>query len=361
MHVVPIEEGRLTDRGYAFGFTLLAGFVGSLVLTPLAIRAARRWRILDSPNTALKTQDRPIPYLGGLALFGGFALSLVVSKAFFFPHPAGLWPAALDVFKGVVSIFLGAFLCTTLGLVDDRWVLSARVKFMGQVAAALILVLSGLRLRFVPEVPLSILLTVLWVVGVSNALNFVDIMDGLAAGVAALAAGTFFLFSLHAGRFNDSIAALALAGSCLGFLGYNFRPARIYMGDAGSLFLGFTLAALALNEQYSHQNGLAVLSPLLILALPLFDVALMTVIRLRRGIRPWQGSPDHVPLRLKALGWDTRAVVLILYAVTAALGLAAYGASFLSEAHALLAWLVLGALGLAVAGWLMSIRMPYEK
>lgn len=345
----------------AFLITLALGFVASLGCTALARKLAGRLEIMDVPNSPLKRQEKPVPYLGGVALFCGFAFSLVAAKYFFFPHARGLWPAALDVFKGIYSIFLGAFFCMLLGLVDDVKVLSPRVKFAGQAMVALLLTFVGLRLRFVPQPWLSVALTVLWVVALTNAMNFVDIMDGLAAGVAAVAAAFFFLFSAHAGRFNDSIVALALIGSCLGFLVYNFFPARIYMGDAGSLFLGFTLAAISINERYSHQNKWAIFSPLLILALPIFDVVLMTVIRLKRGIPPWRGSPDHVPLRLRALGLSVRSTVLILYAATALLGGLAYLASFLSESRALWVWGGVG-LGAVVLGvWFMKIRMPYEK
>jgi UDP-GlcNAc:undecaprenyl-phosphate GlcNAc-1-phosphate transferase len=294
-------------------------------------------------------------------MFLGFFASLVVVKYFFFPHHDGLWPAMLDIFRGVYSIALGASLSLCLGLVDDARALTPAVKFLGQIAAALVLAACGIRIHFVQEAWLSVVLTVLWVVAISNALNFVDIMDGLAAGVAGIAALGFFVFSMQAGRHNDSIVAAALAGACLGFLFFNFTPARVYMGDAGSLFLGFTLAAIALNENYSKTNLVAVLSPVLMLALPLFDVLLMTVIRLRKGIPPWRGSPDHIPLRLRALGLSKTAVVLILYAFTAGLAAVALGASRLSDRHALLVWAGLGLAAVFSGAWLMSIPMAHDK
>jgi UDP-GlcNAc:undecaprenyl-phosphate GlcNAc-1-phosphate transferase len=294
-------------------------------------------------------------------MFLGFFLALVVVKYFFFPHRAGLWPAMLEVFRGVYSIALGAAFSLVLGLVDDARALSPKVKLLGQIGAALVLVACGIRIQFVQETWLSVVLTVFWVVAVSNAVNFVDIMDGLAAGVAGLAALGFFAFSLQAGRYNDSIVAMALAGSCLGFLAYNFSPARIYMGDAGSLFLGFTLAAIAINEGYSSRNLVAVFSPVLMLALPIFDMLLMTVIRLRKGIPPWRGSPDHIPLRLRALGFSKTATVLILYLATAGLTAVALGASRLSDRHALLAWAVLGLAGIFTGTWLMGIPMPHDR
>jgi UDP-GlcNAc:undecaprenyl-phosphate GlcNAc-1-phosphate transferase len=223
-----------------------------------------------------------------------------------------------------------------------------------------LLVVFGLRVRFVSSDWLSVPLTILWVVTVTNALNFVDILDGLAASVCAAAALVFWAFAQHGGRDNDALAAAALAGACLGFLPYNWRPARIYMGDAGSHFLGFTLAAISLNLKYSHQNELAVFSPLVILFLPLFDLALMIVIRTRKGIPPWKGSPDHAPLRLKALGLSVPAVALVLSLLTLSLGMLVYGASFLTLNDALLFWAGLAAAGLVFAVWLMGIRMPHD-
>jgi UDP-GlcNAc:undecaprenyl-phosphate/decaprenyl-phosphate GlcNAc-1-phosphate transferase len=344
---------------FAVSFGLAAGFC--LISTPLAMKLARKWGFLDRPNTALKRHATPVPYLGGAALFLGFFLSLSLSKVLFFPHAMGLWPAMLDVFRGIYSIALGGFLSLCLGLVDDAKALTPKVKFLGQIGAALVLMACGIRIQFVREPWLSAALTVLWVVGISNALNFVDIMDGLAAGVAGLAALGFFAFSVQAGRYNDSIVALALAGSCLGFLAFNFAPAKVYMGDAGSLFLGFTLAAIAINEGYSSRNLVAVFSPVLILALPIFDMLLMSVIRLRKGIPPWKGSPDHIPLRLRALGLSKVQTVLALYAATAALTALALGASRLSDRHAVLVWAALGLAAVFAGAWLMGIPMPHDK
>jgi UDP-GlcNAc:undecaprenyl-phosphate GlcNAc-1-phosphate transferase len=242
---------------------------------------------------------------------------------------------------------------------DDKKALGPGLKFLGQILGALVLVACGLRVRFV-DGPLSAALTVLWVVTVTNALNFVDILDGLAASVAVAAAAAFWGFALHGGRLDDALAAAALGGACLGFLPYNWRPARVYMGDAGSHFLGFTLSAISLNLRYSHQNELAVFSPLVILALPLFDLALMIVIRTRKGIPPWKGSPDHVPLRLKALGWSVPRVALTLSLTTLGLGALVLGASFLALRQALLVWAVLGVAAVMLAAWFISIRMPHD-
>ena len=340
---------------------LLAAVLGA-ALTPVAIRAAWATGFLDRPNTALKTQRQPVAYMGGLAVALAFVLALFAVKAWLLPTTdQGVWPAGLHVLRGVYAISLGGFIALVLGLLDDKHALSPKAKLIGQLLGAVVLVLCGLRVRFINEPALSIAVTILWVVTVTNALNFVDIMDGLAASVGLVASLAFMAFALNSGRPNDALAAAALGGACLGFLPYNFQPARIYLGDAGSHFLGFVVSAISLNLGYSHQNELAVFSPLAILALPLFDLLLMIVIRTRKGIPPWKGSPDHVPLRLRALGWGVKRVVLTLAASTAFISVVIYAASFLPLRTALMAWALFGLVAVTLAAWLMSIEMPHDK
>lgn len=345
-----------------YAIALALSFALCLGLTPLAMRLARRLDFMDRPNTALKVHKAPIPYLGGLAIFFAFVISVLAVKLAAFPstwHEP--WLLGLHLFRGVYAILAGGLAALLLGLVDDAHALSPKAKFIGQLFGAGLLVFFGLRVRFVENEFFSVLLTIFWVATVTNAMNFVDIMDGLCAGVGGIAALGFLLFSLNAGRFDDSIAAAALAGACFGFLAWNFSPARVFMGDAGSHFIGFSLAAISLNLSYSHKNELAVFSPMLILALPLFDLMLMTVIRTRRGIPPWKGSPDHIPLRLRALGLSKERTVLTLYAATALLCGLVYAASFLSLRAALLIWGGVGLSGIFLGAWLMGIEMPHDS
>lgn len=340
----------------------LSAAVLSLLLTPLARRWAWAIGFLDRPSTALKTQRQPVAYLGGLAVAAAFGLSLLWVK--FTLDPAQgfeAWPLGLERGRGIYAIGLGGLIALGLGLLDDKHALSPQAKFLGQLAGALLLVAFGLRVRFVHEPWVSAALTVFWVLTVTNALNFVDIMDGLAASVGLAASAAFCAFALHSERLNDALAAAALAGACAGFLPQNWRPAKIYLGDAGSHFLGFSLAAISLNLSYSHQNELAVFSPLVILALPLFDLALMVVIRSRKGIPPWKGSPDHVPLRLRHLGLSVPSVVLLLSGLTLALGALVYAASFLALRQALLLWGALAVAAFMSAAWLMGIEMPHDR
>ncbi len=305
-------------------------------------------RLLRPSQYSLEDPARqPVAYMGGLAVALAFLAALFGVKAWLLPTTdQGAWPASLQVLRGVYAIALGGFIALGLGLLDDKHALSPRAKLLGQLGGAVVLVCCGLRVRFINPPWASILVTILWVVTVTNALNFVDIMDGLAASVGLVAAMAFMAFALNSGRSNDALAAAALGGALLGFLPYNFQPARIYLGDAGSHFLGFVLSAISLSLGYSHQNELAVFSPLAILALPLFDLLLMIVIRTRKGIPPWKGSPDHVPLRLRALGWSVSSGwFLTLSGLTLATGrLMVYAASFLPLGcnGLLLAWAVLG-------------------
>jgi UDP-GlcNAc:undecaprenyl-phosphate GlcNAc-1-phosphate transferase len=346
-----------------FAAAFLLSLALCLALTPLCMRLARKLDFMDRPNTALKVHKAPVPYLGGLAIYAAFALGVAAVKLWSFPAlEQQPWPLQAQLLRGVYAILAGGLAALLLGLVDDARALSPKVKFLGQIlAAGLLVYFGGLRLRFVEAGWLSVALTIFWVVTVTNAMNFVDIMDGLAAGLGGTAALCFLAFSVNAGRFNDSIAAAALAGACFGFLAYNFSPARVYMGDAGSHFIGFALAAISLNLSYSHTNELAVFSPMLILAMPLFDLLLMTVIRTRKGIPPWKGSPDHIPLRLRALGFSKEKAVLSLYAATAVLGTLAYWASFLNQRGALLVWAGVGISAIFLGEWFMGIEMPQSK
>lgn len=276
--------------------------------TPLLRRLAPRLGFMDQPS-ARKVHTVPIPRLGGVAIYLAFVIALLVFEDRY-------------NISQLLSIVLGATLASFLGLWDDRRPLPAWVKLIGQTVAAGILVFSDVRIALFPWPAVNVLATLLWVVGITNALNLMDNMDGLAAGVAAIAAGFFLLLAAGSGQYLVGALAAALLGACIGFLFYNLNPARIFMGDSGSLFIGFMLAAVGIKLRFP-QNVTAVtwMIPVLVLGLPIFDTGLVIISRLRRGVNPLTTpGKDHLSHRLVARGMTHREAVLTLYLAGGLLG-----------------------------------------
>jgi len=288
--------------------TFVISLILSLYLTSVMRRAALQFGIVDQPDGKLKRHKKPMPYLGGIAIYLAFLLALALS---FTP----------EFNKEVLGLLLAGTIVLLLGFIDDLGFLKTWVKFAGQLIAILVLVKSGIfiKLIFLPTY-VSIPLTFLWLVGMINAFNIIDVMDGLAAGVAFFASLAFFCVALLNGRIMIAIVAITLAGSLLGFLRYNLSPARIYMGDAGSMFLGLMVGALAMIGSYTDKNNLGFLAPAVILGIPIFDTLQVIVARWHKGTPFYRGSPDHYPLRLRATGLSVRGVVWLSYGAAAFLG-----------------------------------------
>ncbi len=324
---------------YLLTFLLAWGL--ALWLTPVMRRAALRFGIVDQPDGRLKKQREPVPYLGGLGIFLAFLLALAFT---------------VDFGGVVLALLLGGSILVILGLLDDLGQLGPWTKLAGQLVAVVVLIKAGvyIKLVFLPwwiALPLS----VVWLLAITNAFNLIDIMDGLAAGTAAVAALVLFAIAELDGQTTAATLLVALAGSCLGFLRYNFQPARIYMGDTGSMFLGFLLGALAMNNAYTRVNTLAAVAPALILGVPLFDMLFVMYVRWRRGLPVMLGSPDHVALRLRRWKLDTRQTVVASYAVTALLGAGALTMSLLPLTAA--AWILGGLMTLALIAGLLLKRI----
>lgn len=328
------------------GYIFILSLVLTVCLTPLAGALARRLKILDHPDDQLKKHKQPIPYLGGLAVYLGFMLSLVVFK--FWEHSSLI---------GVVGVTSGTSLIVVLGLLDDKHKLSPSLKFLGQILAAVALIICNMQLHFIHHPVLSVILSILWVVGVTNAMNLIDVMDGLASGVSVIAAGIFFLIALQNGRVNDMYILAAVGGAALGFVPHNFPRARIYLGDTGALLLGFILASVAMGESYSRVNPLAVLAPILILGIPIFDTLFIMFLRHRRGVSMFRGSPDHLALRMVRLGFSKQRTVLMLWGVSLVLGTAAYISIQVPMHWALMIYLGAGLLALFIGERIGSISM----
>jgi UDP-GlcNAc:undecaprenyl-phosphate/decaprenyl-phosphate GlcNAc-1-phosphate transferase len=284
---------------YAAAF--IVSFILALYWTPLMRKAAQQLGIVDAPDGNLKTHRTAVPYLGGLAVFMAFLFTVGVFT---------------DFEQETLGLLLSGSIALMVGLVDDFGAMSAPQKLLGQTIAAVVLVKSGIyiKLEFIP-IWLAIPLTVLWILTVTNALNIIDIMDGLAAGISAIAALSIAIANFMAGRYAVCLLSVILAGAILGFLRHNFHPAKIYLGDAGSLFIGFMLAALSMNAGYTRANLLAVISPVLILGIPLFDLMLVMWIRWRNGLPVMKGSPDHFALRLRRMKLSVRETAVTAYII----------------------------------------------
>ncbi|HHS97329.1 MAG TPA: undecaprenyl/decaprenyl-phosphate alpha-N-acetylglucosaminyl 1-phosphate transferase [Chloroflexi bacterium] len=290
-------------------------FAGALVLaigaTPLARYLAPRLGMIDQPS-ARKIHTHPVPRLGGAAIYLAVLIAAVVLGERY-------------RFTQFGSIVIGATGVSFLGLVDDRWGVRPIVKMIGQILAALLLWATGVRVGTFHQPVLDLITTVFWVGYITNGINLLDNMDGLAGGVAAIAAAYFALMCAFSGQYLVGALSVAVLGACIGFLFYNLNPASIFMGDSGSLFLGFTLAAIGIKLRFPENVTFVTwMVPVLVMGLPIFDTTLVIISRLRRGLNPLtHPGKDHVSHRLVAAGMTQREAVLTLYVVSFILGMLA--------------------------------------
>ncbi|MBN1920373.1 MAG: undecaprenyl/decaprenyl-phosphate alpha-N-acetylglucosaminyl 1-phosphate transferase [Anaerolineae bacterium] len=296
--------------------TYLVVFVGALLLavvgTPLARKVGLRLNAVDQPDVRRKVHTVPTPRLGGLAIFGStLVAALLLGNRYNITQLA--------------SILVGATLISFLGFWDDRFTLSPWVKLLGQIFAAGLLIVTEVSITMLPIPLLNYGASVLWIVGITNAFNLLDNMDGLSGGVAAIAAAYFALMCSFSGQYLVGALAIAVMAACIGFLIYNWTPANIFMGDSGSLFLGFLLAAIGIKLRFPDNVPFVTwMIPLLVLGVPLFDTTLVTISRLRRRLNPMTTpGTDHSSHRLTYAGLTRREAVLVLYLVGFFLGLVA--------------------------------------
>ena len=316
--------------------------LGSLVLTPAVEWAARRLGAVDVPSDD-RWASRNVALLGGVSIAAGMALGAVGGGA----AAAWAWP-----------VWVGALLMLGLGLVDDLAVLSSLGKLMGQVVAAALVLAAGLAFWRGGPAWVSIPLTFLWVIGVTNALNLIDGIDGLAGGVTVVAAGTLAVISGVLGHTALAAVMAAVAGACLGYLPYNAPPARIFMGDGGSLLLGYLLSVGALGIQGGGGPLVGPLVPVAVLAVPIADTTFVTITRLLRGQSVRKGGTDHVHHRLLKLGLSEGEAVALLCGLSAGAGGLALSALWVD---AVLVWAVaaLGLVALTVGGIYLATTGAY--
>jgi UDP-GlcNAc:undecaprenyl-phosphate GlcNAc-1-phosphate transferase len=297
--------------------TVILVFSAALIIaftaTPIARRAAPRLGVMDHPNPR-KVHAEPMPLLGGAAIVIASLVTLVIFRERF-------------EFQQLASIVLGGAWVSLLGIYDDRWGLRPILKLGGQVIAAVALIISGVKVQLAPPAAdwLNIAITLIWVVGLTNSLNLLDNMDGLSSGVAAVCAVFFVVMASFSGQIYVSALAAALLGATLGFLVYNFNPASIFMGDTGSLFLGFVLACIGIKLRFpANVPFVTWMVPVLVMGVPIFDTTLVFISRLRRGKNPLTTpGKDHVSHRLRERGFTTREAVMIHYLAGGAFGICA--------------------------------------
>src|SRR3990172_741143 len=319
----------------------------SLFFTPLVISYATRVGAIDQPNER-KVHNQPIPRLGGIAIYISFFLSLVLAM---YINPDINALAGMSPYHGVMLV-ISLTLVLFLGICDDLKPLSPGKKFIGQVLAASIVYMAGFRISAIthPLSPslldlgfLAYPLTIVWIVGITNAFNLIDGLDGLASGVALIVSVTIFAISLIRNDATTAMMAILMAGALIGFLRYNFQGARIFLGDSGSLFIGFTLAILSMQSSTKGSTAFAIIVPMLALGLPIMDTFLSMVRRLVKSILPANGkslglrgkistmfNPDrgHIHHQLVARGFSHKKVVLLLYLVSCLFGLGAFAVTF---------------------------------
>lgn len=330
----------MTSYVLIFFASLLFAMGGTPLVRLLAIRAG----VVDQP-AARKLHTSPIPLLGGVAIYASVCAALLLFSE-------------ERYVSQFVSILLGATWVSSFGLWDDRFGLGAGIKMLAQFGGAIILIMSGITVSLSVPMPVNYALTILWVIGITNAMNLLDNMDGLSSGVGAVASAFFLLLAVLSGQYLVGSMAAAILGACLGFLIYNFNPASIFMGDTGSLFLGFLLAALGIKLRFpANLTWVTWMIPLLVLIVPLFDTTLVFVSRLRRGKNPLTTpGKDHVSHRLAKYGFSRREAVLLLYLA----GCVGGGlAIFVSVADAVSAYSV--AVAVALASLALLIRFERQK
>ena len=332
--------------------TIIAAFAVAAVLsyffTPPVKNFAHKVGAIDVPKDARRMHQKPIPRLGGLAIYGGFLCSILIF-------------GQLD--ETMLCVLLGAAIIVALGIFDDVLALGAKLKFVVQIVAAAIPVCIGdlqiglftnlNPLSDTPFVHLGILAvpaTIIWIVGITNAVNLIDGLDGLAVGVSSIAAITMLAVALLTGNMPIAITMAALAGACIGFMPYNLNPAKIFMGDTGSTFLGYMLATVSIMGLFKFYAVISFAVPFLILGLPIFDTANAIIRRVAAGRSPMSPDRGHVHHKLIDMGFNQKQAVAILYAISATLGLTAVVLTSSGEVKAIVLLLAVLAAILVGAG-----------
>jgi UDP-GlcNAc:undecaprenyl-phosphate GlcNAc-1-phosphate transferase len=340
----------VTGAWWQYALIFLGAVSLSSVCTPLAIAIALRRGVLDNPGNH-KSHSSPVPYLGGLAVVVSFSLSMLI------PVMAISESSVSREFMIVIGVALALAL---LGLFDDLRNLSSVLRLACEIAAGVVLWNLDLGVQLVGVSWVDAIITVFWVVGITNAFNLLDNMDGLSAGIAAIASFSFFAIAASNGQYLVAGLSLALGGCALGFLRHNFHPARVYMGDSGALFFGFLVSFVGLKLQFNISSDVSVLVPIVVCSVAVLDTSLVTIARLRHGLSPFQGGRDHVSHRLVKIGLPVPVAVTVLYVAAASVGVIAF---VIARSDETAAWVLAGLVAILLVGiGVLAYNVPvYEN
>ena len=321
----------LSTIGYVAAALAVAALI-AFIATPVVKSLAFKVGAVDVPKDARRMHDHPIPRMGGLAIFLGFLLAVLI----FVPLTSAMGNSGAELLSdSTKGMLLGAIIIVILGVFDDIYDLPAKFKFVVQIIAAIVAAVSGNVIDVIsnPNVfsqnPwlelgwLSYPVTIIWIVAVTNAVNLIDGLDGLACGVSTISSMTMLVIALTVAEAQVAILMAALAGACIGFLPYNLNPAKIFMGDTGSTFLGFVLATVSIQGLFKSYAIISFAVPFLVLGLPIFDTCFAILRRLARGQSPMAPDRGHIHHRLIDMGFTQKQAVAVLYLISAILGLSA--------------------------------------
>ncbi|MCQ2418675.1 MAG: undecaprenyl/decaprenyl-phosphate alpha-N-acetylglucosaminyl 1-phosphate transferase [Clostridia bacterium] len=346
----------ITTKDYLFvGLALLIAAVVAAIMTPLVKKFAFLVGAVDVPKDQRRMHHKPIPRLGGLAIFIAFSVSVLILHSVY-DKMVVEWP--------YIGIAIGGAIIVLLGIIDDIKALPAIPKFFVQLLAAGVAAYFGCRIIRISnpiisssatylELPkwLSFVGSVVWIVAITNAVNFIDGLDGLASGISAISAGSLMVIAALTGNIPVAIIMAAIMGGCLGFLPYNFNPAKIFMGDTGATFLGFILATMSIQGMFKLYAFVSFAVPVLILGVPIFDICFAFLRRVAKGQNPMTADRGHIHHRLIDIGFSQKQAVAIAYMMTAILGLTAIVLTLDGEMQALLliaAFVLAGAVGIII-------------
>lgn len=340
---------------------LLLAVIVSFAATPVVKKMAYRVGAIDIPKDNRRMHKEPIPRLGGLAIFLGFFLSVLLFA---------------EIDRPTRGILIGSVMIVVLGVLDDIMTLRALPKFLVQIAAAGVAVYYGNIIQFLSNPIItssatyinlgiwSVPVTIIWIVAITNAVNFIDGLDGLAVGVSAISSATLLVTAILVSEGNIAIVVAALLGACLGFIPYNLNPAKIFMGDTGSTFLGYVLATISIQGLFKMYAIISFAVPFLILGLPIFDICFAILRRLAKRQNPMKADRGHVHHRLIDMGFNQKQTVAISYMITAILGLAAVVLTSSGALKALIligAIIVVGAIGIKMIFGVKHEEAPIEE